>query len=175
MIAAKLTGQKLPARVTGSDTMVAFCNTLDSNTPVFLLGAAPGVAEKAAQKLQLFNPQLKVAGTFSGSPAANEAEEICNRITMSGAKVLFVAFGAPKQETWLHTYAHLLPNVRVGMVVGGTFDFLAGKITRAPKLMRKLGLEWFWRLLQEPSRLPRMWNATVVFMWQVFRHGKRGQ
>lgn len=173
MFAAKLTDQHLPERVTGIDTMTEFCSQLQADVPVFLLGAAEGIAAEAAQKLQLHNPQLTVVGTHAGSPFPNDAEAICQQITASGAQVLFVAFGAPKQELWLANNAHNLPTVRLGMGVGGSFDFVAGKISRAPKLLRALGLEWFWRLLQEPKRLPRMWNATVVFMVKVLRFGKR--
>ena len=175
LLAAQFTGQHLPSRVTGVDTMTTFCSELDSSTPIFLLGATEGVAAKAASALEARNPQLNVAGTFSGSPHADEAEDICSRITASGAKVLFVAYGAPKQELWLHHNADKLPNIRIGMGVGGSFDFLAGTVHRAPKIMQALGIEWLWRLIQEPSRLPRIWSATVIFIWYVLRYGKYGQ
>lgn len=173
LLAAKMTGQYLPERVTGVDTMTTFCTQLPNSVPVFFLGAAPGIAEKAANVLKSRNPHLHIAGTYSGSPAAYEAEHICNKITQSGAQVLFVAFGAPKQEIWLQTYKNLLPHVHIAMGVGGSFDFIAGVIPRAPRLFQRLGLEWLYRLWREPKRLPRIWRATAVFMWYVVRSGKQ--
>jgi N-acetylglucosaminyldiphosphoundecaprenol N-acetyl-beta-D-mannosaminyltransferase len=169
LLAAKYLGHTIPERVTGIDTMTQFCTELDADTPVFLLGAAEGIAHKAAHALQLRNQDLIIAGTYCGSPALQEQEYICTRITQSGAKVLFVAFGAPYQEEWLLRNVQRLPNVRIGMGVGGSFDFLAGTVKRAPILLRRCGLEWAWRLFIQPKRLPRIWNATVVFAWRVVR------
>lgn len=165
--AAKRTGRYVPERVTGVDTVTDLCRELDDTTPVFLLGAAEGIAEKAAKKLQSMNPQLKIAGTFAGSPKEEDAEEIIRRIHTSNATLLLVAYGAPAQDLWIHKYLPSMPNVHVAMGIGGTFDFLAGDRKRAPLILQQLRLEWLWRLLIEPSRLPRILTAVAVFPWKV--------
>lgn len=160
--AARRQGFRLPGRVTGIDLVCAV--TEATNAPsVFLLGAAPGVAEKAAAVLQQKNPTLRIAGTFSGSPRAEEESAIVAMINASGAEMLLVAYGAPKQDTWIRRNFSKFTSVRVAMGVGGTFDFLAGVRSRAPEVLRSLGLEWLWRLIQEPTRFRRILNAIVVF------------
>lgn len=170
--AARLTGQHLPARVTGVDTVSALCLSLNAEHPVFFLGAEPGIAEQTADALQHLNPHLSVAGTVSGSPADEDADAICSAINASGAHVLLVAFGAPKQEEWIAKHLASMPNLRVAMGVGGTFDFLSGNVQRAPSILRSIGLEWAWRLALQPSRLGRILNAVVVFPLLVLRYGK---
>jgi N-acetylglucosaminyldiphosphoundecaprenol N-acetyl-beta-D-mannosaminyltransferase len=170
--AAKRTHQRLPERVTGVDTVIALCRELYETTPVFLLGAAEGVAEKAAQKLQSMNPRLQIAGTFAGSPKEEDAAGIMQRINASNAVLLLVAYGAPAQDVWIAQHLKEMPSVRVAMGIGGTFDFLAGIKKRAPQWLQKSGLEWLWRLLIEPSRLPRIMTATVVFPWKIFLGGR---
>lgn len=165
--AAKRTHQRLPERVTGVDTVIDLCRELNEATPIFLLGAAPGIAEQAARKLQSMNPHLQIAGAFAGSPREEDAAEIIQRINVSNAVLLLVAYGAPAQDLWIHQNLKSLPSVRVAMGIGGTFDFLAGTRKRAPKIFQTLGLEWLWRLMIEPSRLPRIWTATVVFPWKI--------
>ena len=167
LFAARLKGQRLPERVTGVDTVQALCQSLDETHPVFLLGAAPGVAEKAAAVLQSTNPHLTVAGTFSGNPKAEYTDDILRGINASQPHLLLVAFGAPKQDLWIAEHLSKMPSVRVAMGVGGTFDFLAGVRKRAPAFIRSIGLEWLWRFVQEPSRWRRMWRAVVVFPWLV--------
>jgi len=83
--------------------------------------------------------------------------------------VLLVAFGHGKQEKWIWQFKKQLPTVRLFMGVGGTFDFLAGRVRRAPKFIQKIGLEWLWRLFRQPWRARRVWTATVVFLWKAFR------
>lgn len=172
LLMAKWTGQTLPERVTGVDTVINVMKELDDQSPIFLLGAAEGVAEKAAAALKDQNQKLKVAGTFSGSPKDADAPVIIKKINDSGAKLLLVAFGAPAQEKWIAKNLVAMPFVRVAMGVGGTFDFLAGTKKRAPGLMRAMGLEWLWRFLLEPSRLPRILRAVIVFPLLVLRYGK---
>lgn len=172
LYAARWTGQSLPERVTGVDTVQSFCASLSNDTPVFLLGAAPGVAEAAAEALKKKNPGLNVAGTFAGSPKDEDASDILQRITLSGAQVLFVAYGAPRQDMWIDKHLKELPSVKVAMGIGGTFDFLAGVQKRAPSLFRKLGLEWLWRVVREPKRIGRIVTAVVVFPMLVVQRGK---
>lgn len=169
LFAARWTGQKLPERVTGVDTVQVLCQILDERHPVFLLGAGEGIAEKASAVLQSRNPRLKVVGTFSGNPRPEYSQDIINAINASQPHLLLVAFGSPAQDLWINEHLSQMPSVRVAMGVGGTFDFIAGVRKRAPSFMRSLGLEWLWRFVQEPSRWRRMWRAVVVFPWLIIR------
>ena len=173
LFAAALTGQRLPARVTGVDTVTELCKRLTSDYPVFFLGSAPGIAQKTAEKLKSMNSSLNIAGCYSGSPSAEEAHGIIDRINESGAVLLLVAYGSPAQDMWIAKYISSLKNIRVAIGVGGTFDFISGKTRRAPKIIRMTGLEWLWRLILQPLRFGRIWNATVVFSFLVVRYGKR--
>lgn len=151
----------LAERVTGTDLMTSICQKVaQTDNKIFLLGAAPSIAEKAAQNLILRFPGLKIVGIHAGTP---EETGIIEKINNSGANILFVAFGAPKQEKWIHENLSKLPNIKIAIGVGGAFDFLANHVRRAPSFMRKLGLEWLARLIQEPSRSRRIWNAVVKF------------
>tara|TARA_Y100000310_G_scaffold330403_1_gene401967 strand:- start:821 stop:1573 length:753 start_codon:yes stop_codon:yes gene_type:complete len=163
LLMARCTGQRLPERVAGADTVQMLCAELSPEHPVFLLGAGEGVAERAAEALKKRNPSLVVAGTYSGNPNPTQEDDLCERINASGAHVLFVAFGAPQQDLWIERTMKRLPSVRIAMGVGGTFDFLAGVRKRAPRFMQRMGLEWVWRLLHEPSRIGRIFVAVVVF------------
>lgn len=172
LYAAKWTRQRLPERVTGVDTVSALCSKLDQRHPVFLLGAAPGIAGRAAVELQDRNPNLEIAGTYAGSPKEDDASAMVELINRSGAHILLVAYGAPAQDEWIDRHLKDMPSIRVAMGVGGTFDFLAGTAKRAPSLLRSLGLEWFWRLIREPRRFPRIIRAVLVFPLLVLWHGQ---
>lgn len=163
IFASRFQKTPLKKRVTGTDLMQKICMRLDEKTKIFLLGAAPGVAEKAKEALELKNPHLTIVGTHSGTPNPFDEMHIRQLINRSGAELLFVAFGAPKQELWLDRNLTRLEQIKVAMGVGGAFDFIAGTRKRAPAWMRKLGLEWLFRLIQEPRRIKRIWNATVKF------------
>lgn len=169
---ARWTGQALPERVTGVDTVAALCAELTEETPVFLLGAAPGVAERAAEKLMQHNPRLRIVGCAAGSPSDRDAPAILHAIRAAAPHLLLVAYGAPAQDLWIAKYLKELPSVRVAMGVGGTFDFLAGTRVRAPGWMQHAGLEWLYRLIREPKRIGRIWRAVVVFPVLVLVHGK---
>ncbi len=157
----------LPERVTGTDLMVKICeksgkNSHDKRIKIFLLGAADGVAKKARIVLEK-KYHTYIAGTYSGSPSSHDEKSIIELINAKAPDILFVAFGAPKQEMWLNRNLHRMPTVKVAMGVGGAFDFIAGVRKRAPKIMQKLSLEWFYRLIIEPSRIKRMYNAVIRF------------
>ena len=154
--AARRRGRPLPQRVTGSDGVPKIAaRAAEEGWRLFFLGAAPGVADRAAEVLVSRHPRLKIVGTYSGSPASYEEDEIVEQINASGADILFVAFGAPAQDVWI---ARNLPRLRprMAMGVGGTFDFIAGVIPRAPLWLQQLGLEWLYRLYVQPSRWRRM-------------------
>lgn len=169
--AARRQGTPLPERVTGTDVMIELCKSPHCGR-VFLLGAETGIAEDAAKKLKAENPSLDIGGTFAGSPSETEEQDIINRIARSGATMLFVAFGAPKQELWIARNLSKMPNVRIAMGVGGAFDFIAGVRKRAPLFLRNIGLEWLWRLAQQPSRAKRIFTAVILFPLLVRRKQK---
>jgi N-acetylglucosaminyldiphosphoundecaprenol N-acetyl-beta-D-mannosaminyltransferase len=164
---ARMNGQKFPERVTGVDTVTKLFKKMKHQHPVFLLGAAEGIAAKAAKKLHDANPNLNIAGTHSGSPSDKDAKEIIEKINKVKPHLLLVAFGAPQQDLWIAKYLREMPSVRVAMGVGGTFDFITGKQKRAPLWMRKIGLEWLGRLAREPKRAGRIFKAVVVFPYLV--------
>ena len=167
--AARRQGTPLKERVTGVDTVLTLMGAIDAEHTVFFLGAAPGVAEKAAEYLTFQFPRLRVVGTFAGSPKEEDAPGIIQKINASGARILLVAYGAPKQDLWIHKHLKELSHVQIAMGVGGTFDFFAGVRKRAPLFLRRVGLEWLWRLILEPSRWKRIFTAVVVFPLKVLR------
>jgi len=158
------------SRVTGTDLMRRFCKEYPDRK-IFLLGASKEVNEKLAKKLN--KSGMKIVGNYSGNPSEKLELIIRSMIQASGAEVLFVAFGAPNQELWIARNRKYLKSVRVAVGVGGAFDFLAGKRTRAPKWMQNMGLEWLFRLLIEPSRVKRIFRATLIFPWKVHRFGEK--
>lgn len=166
--AAKLMKSPLKERVTGSDGVPRIAKeAAKRDWKLFFLGAAEGIAEEAAQILMAENLGLQVVGTYSGSPSAEEEEDLVNRVNASGADILLVAYGAPEQDKWI---ARNMPrlNVKMAMGVGGTFDFIVGRIARAPQWMQDYHLEWLFRLYKEPwriwriMRLPRFVFAVIV-------------
>ncbi|TSC58176.1 MAG: N-acetylglucosaminyldiphosphoundecaprenol [Candidatus Peregrinibacteria bacterium Greene0416_19] len=165
--AARWTGQTLPERVAGVDLVTNLCRELSADHQVFLLGAAPGIAGRAAEKLLSKNPSLKIVGTHAGSPLTSDAAAIVRTINDVQPHVLLVAFGSPAQDLWIVAHLDAMPSVRVAMGVGGTLDFLAGDVKRAPHFFRSLGLEWVWRLMLQPWRFKRIWTAVIVFPWMV--------
>ena len=154
--ASRHLGAPLPERVTGSDGVPYIArHAAERGWKLFFLGAGPGVADKAAAILQERYPGLIVAGTFGGSPAGGDEDRIVQLVNSSGADILFVAYGAPAQDKWI---ARNLPRIQASMAmgVGGSLDFIAGVIPRAPHWMQQRGLEWLYRLLRQPWRWRRM-------------------
>lgn len=157
-----LSGRLLPERVTGTDMMELVCKNIGSSFSVYLLGGKNTVAEKTAETLRK-KYGVKVAGTNNGPSGEEGARQIVEDINAKKPDILFVAFGAPKQELWINRHLPELETVNVAMGVGGAFDFISGNVKRAPLFMRKTGLEWLYRLIKQPSRIERIFNATVVF------------
>jgi N-acetylglucosaminyldiphosphoundecaprenol N-acetyl-beta-D-mannosaminyltransferase len=169
--AARRLGRPLPERVTGSDALPLIAErAAQQGWRLYLLGAAPGVAERAAAVLCRRYPGLLIAGIYAGSPAESEAAQIVARIRSAHPDVLFVAYGAPAQDLWIACHAPEL-GVPVMMGVGGAFDHLAGVRRRAPRWVQRLNLEWLFRLLSQPWRWRRQ-LALPAFVWAVLRRGK---
>jgi N-acetylglucosaminyldiphosphoundecaprenol N-acetyl-beta-D-mannosaminyltransferase len=167
--AARWLGQRLPERVAGSDLVGDIAGLAARHGwRLFLLGAAPGVAERAASVLRAAHPGLIIAGTESGSPRPEEAERLITMVTAARPDVLLVAYGAPAQDKWIAAHRERL-NVPVSMGVGGSLDFVAGMAPRAPHWLQRLGLEWLYRLARQPWRARRIYTAVVEFPLAVLR------
>lgn len=166
--AARLIGAPLPERITGTDLVLGCAQmAAEEGHRLFLLGAGPGVAEQAAEELQRRFPGLTVCGTYAppfGPWAEDEDRRIVDGVQAARPDVLFVAFGAPRQDVWIREHMAEL-NVPVSIGIGGTLNFLAGKIRRAPQWMQDLGLEWLYRVVQEPGRL---WKRYLLEDLPIF-------
>lgn len=158
----------LPERVTGTDMMQALCQKVTPETKIFLLGAGEGVAKIAAEKMQKIR-KLNIVGAYCGNAGTQQEKNIQKMINEVEPDLLFVAFGAPKQEFWIERNLPYLTTVKVIMGVGGAFDFIAGIRKRAPKIFQKLGIEWLFRLIIQPSRWLRIFNATIKFPLTVLK------
>jgi N-acetylglucosaminyldiphosphoundecaprenol N-acetyl-beta-D-mannosaminyltransferase len=165
-----LLSEKLKSRVTGVDFLRRFLElNVDKKFKVYLLGAEDGVAKNLAE----LYVESNIVGYSCASSSLESEHDVIDQINLTGADILFVAFGAPTQEMWINRNIHKLETVKIGMGVGGAFDFLTGKAKRSPLVFRKVGLEWLWRLIREPKRLMRIINATVVFPWYVLKEKLR--
>jgi exopolysaccharide biosynthesis WecB/TagA/CpsF family protein len=173
-LAAQMFGNGVEENINGTDLFPLLCQRLAGTSHgIFLLGAREGLAEKVAENMTERYPGITFAGCQHGYFTAENEDEVINQINASGASILLVALGAPQQELWLARNRDRL-NVSVMMGVGGLFDYYSGRIERAPVWIREIGLEWFWRLLQEPGR---MWQRYVIgnplFLYRVWRQKKR--
>lgn len=166
--AARLLGYSLQERVAGSDLIWRIASLAsEKGWKLFLLGAGEGVGAAAAEKLRANYPTIQIAGVWSGSPGERDEVDQVNRVNSSRAEILLVAYGAPAQDLWIgRNRKRLQP--RVAMGVGGAFDFIAGRVPRAPVWMQRAGLEWFFRLVRQPWRWRRQ-SALMEFAWLVFR------
>lgn len=166
--AARVLGRSLPERVTGSDLVPLVAQEAAARGwRVYLLGAAPGVADATAVILAHRYPGLRIAGSFSGSPSAADAPAIVAWVRHARPDILFVAYGAPAQDVWIAEHGRAL-GVPVMMGVGGAFDHIAGVQRRAPDWIQRLQLEWLYRLVTQPWRwrrqlaLPKFALAVVA-------------
>lgn len=170
--AARRLGQPLHERVAGSDLVERIAErAARRGWRLFLLGAAEGVAERAAEVLRARYPGLSLAGAFAGSPRPEDEAAIIARVRAAQPEVLLVAYGHPKQDKWIARNSARL-QVPVSAGVGGAFDFIAGVVPRAPRWLRSLHLEWLYRLWRQPWRLRRVFNAVVAFPWAVLRESR---
>ena len=159
--ASKVLGEPLSEFTPGIDLMLAVCRVCaEENHSIFLLGAAPGVAERAVAALRIRFPKLNVVGTHHGYFQRSDDPSVVNIVRRARPSVLFVGMGMPAQEKWIAKNLEAL-DVPVVMGVGGSFDVLSGKLRRAPSAMRKLGVEWLYRLGQEPWRWRRIAQLPV--------------
>lgn len=175
VLASHVLARPLPERVTGSDLVPSVFLAANPDDPirVFLFGAAPGVAERAASTVEARYPGVRVVGAYSPpfgfERDPDETRRSLDRIRSAEPELLLVGLGAPKQELWVHANQSEI-RARVALCIGATIDFLAGERARAPSWMQRVGLEWFHRMVQEPKRLvPRYAKNAVEFPQLVFR------
>ena len=167
--ASRILKRPLKEKVAGIDFAVRLTGMLaQEKRRLFLLGAKPGIAERAAEKLRIAHPGLLIAGTADGY--FKQDMPVIELINQSGADVVFVCLGAPKQELWMQRYRDSL-NARLLVGLGGSLDVFAGEVSRAPEPFIRLGLEWFYRLVKEPKRIRRM-AKLPLFLLAVIAGGR---
>ncbi|MFI5304746.1 MAG: WecB/TagA/CpsF family glycosyltransferase [Nitrospiria bacterium] len=155
-------------RVPGSELMPALCErAAKKGYRVFLFGGNPDVNQRTVKTLKERFPGIQIVGSQHGYLADEEIPALIERINESSAQILFIALGSPKQELWMDQNLSKL-NIKVCQGVGGTFDVIAGQVKRAPNLMRRIHLEWFYRLSSNPKRFLRQ-TACFLFAYRVFR------
>ncbi len=189
-------------RIAGVDFMLELCALAQGQgRSTYLLGSGSDeVIKKTAEELTKKFPQLKIAG-YNKGPIIDERYLDCHSerseeslsgyqlgqrsfanaqddntlqiINNSRANILFVAFGMGKQEKWIAENLPKMPSVKIAMGVGGAFDFISGVVPRAPGFMRQFGLEWMYRLVKQPNRLPRIFNATVRFIYYLITRNQK--
>jgi len=157
--ASKILGKNISVRISGIDLMESLCElSVENNWTIFLLGGRNGVCQRTKDVLESRYPRIRILGAIEGSPEVEDdskvRKEIKKIIKNKKIDLLFVAYGASKQEKWISRNLEYLPVV-ISMGVGGAFDYISGEIQRAPKFLRKLGFEWLFRLIREPWRLKR--------------------
>ncbi len=165
--ALKLIGTPIQERIPGVEFTEHLCaRAAYEGWSIWFLGGEPGIAEKASQILCSRYVGLKVAGVSDGFFKAEETDALCAKIKDSGARILFVGLGVPKQEYWLEEHIEAT-GVSVGMGIGGSMDVLSGKLTRAPKIWQKVGMEWLYRVIQEPYRWRRIIKLPVFVFFAL--------
>jgi len=174
--ASKFLGTPLKEKISGSDLFPAFYKYYknDLNIKIFLLGAATGVAKKAQNNINTLVGRNMIVAAYSPSfdfeKNPKECQQIIDAINNSGATVLAIGVGAPKQEKWIVKYKEQMPNIKIFLAIGATLDFEAGYKKRSPKWMSEVGLEWFYRLLAEPQRLwKRYLVESLPFFWLLLQ------
>ncbi|MEB3356221.1 MAG: WecB/TagA/CpsF family glycosyltransferase [Synechococcales bacterium] len=176
MYASKILGTPIQEKISGSDLFPAFYKYYanDEEVTIFLLGGAEGVADEARKRINERVGRNMVIAAHSPSFGFEKNEEECQQlvdmINQSGATVLAVGVGAPKQEKWISQYKSQLTGIKTFLAIGATIDFEAGKTPRAPQWVSEMGLEWLYRLISEPKRLwKRYLLEDLVFFWLLLQ------
>ena len=172
-LGVRMTKQHVRENVNGTDLFPRLCEHMSNEgQSLYLLGAKEGIPERVREWVQTNYPGVNVVGVRNGYFSDKELPEICASIHDAQPDVLLVAFGAPRQEAWIEEHFSKL-NTHVAIGVGGLFDFYSGNTPRAPIWMREVGIEWMYRLIQEPRRMfKRYLIGNLVFVLRVLRYGK---
>lgn len=168
VIASKFTNNKLPERVAGYDLLQEiFSEIKNTDKTVYFLGGASDIANRAKKAMEEKHQGLKIIGIHNGYFDENEEKLILNQIKELKPDLLLVGIGFPRQEKWIYNHINELP-VKVAIGVGGSFDGMCGNVKRAPDVFINLGLEWFYRLLKQPSRIGRMMKLPLFMIKVIF-------
>ena len=171
---SKLLKHPLPEAIPGSSFFTSYYmyHKDDPDCRIFLLGAMDGVAQKAMERINEKVGRQMIVGAYSPSYGFEKKEEenqmIYEKINRSGANVVLVGVGCPKQEKWIFSHKGNMPDVRIWMALGATIDFEAGNVKRAPRFMQKLYLEWFYRFLMEPKRMFKRYFIDDMLFFYYF-------
>lgn len=164
VLAARLLHGKILKRIPGVEFMYDICSLAEKEKrSVFIFGARENVNKSAVEKLHQKYPALQIAGRCNGYVPDARMPELIKQINDSGADILFLGLGSPKQEKWFATHAKELLHVKVCQGIGGTLDTISGSVKRAPEIWQKFSLEWLYRLLSEPTRISRQKFLPVFF------------
>jgi N-acetylglucosaminyldiphosphoundecaprenol N-acetyl-beta-D-mannosaminyltransferase len=169
-----LVGKRFREKISGVDFFPEFCryHTANEGVKVFLLGGLDDSVHKAAEKLNGTIGREIIVGSYSAKKGfegdKDECAKIVEIIARSGATVLAVGVGSPRQEKWIYNYQSQLPSVKLFFAVGGTFDVISGKRRRAPYIMQQLGIEWLFRIFQDPRRLFKRYFIIDVHFFYYF-------
>lgn len=173
VLASRILKNPIKERVAGCDLMISLLKS-EISFSVYLLGGAPGIAEKAAQIIRLNYPNVSVKGFHHGYFKDDENEKIIEEINGSDSDFLMVSFGAPKQEKWIAKNLHRL-NINAAAGIGGTIDIISGNASRGPYFYQKYGLEWLYRLIKQPKRLIRMLNIPKFLFLCIKKRFRPGE
>lgn len=166
--ASKIKGHPIKQRVAGYDTVQSvFEKIKDTDKTVYFFGGSPGVTDAAKAEMEKLHKGLKIVGCANGYFDEQREKEIIAEINEKAPDLLLVGIGFPKQEKWIYDNLAGL-NVRVAIGVGGSFDVMSGRVKRAPDIFIKLGLEWFHRLITQPSRFVRMLQLPLFMLKVIF-------
>ena len=152
---ARFLGKKIKENITGVNLIYKLRGR------IFLLGGKKGVVEKVREKLK-----AEVVGVEHGY---QDLEKVIDKINKVEPEILLIGLGSPKQEKWIYDNLKKMPSVKVAIGVGGAFDFISGRVKRAPKILQKIGLEWLWRLILQPRRIKRIYNGVIKLGWLVLK------
>ncbi len=154
-------------RVPGADLMTEICALASKHGyRIFIYGAKEEINRGAVERLNTIYPSLQIVGRANGYIFEEDMHKLISQINESKADILFVALGSPRQEEWMYKYLQQLSTVRICQGVGGTLDTIVGNVKRAPRFMQRLNLEWFYRLIQQPTRAKRQLKL-ISFVWEV--------
>lgn len=174
--AAPRFGWKLKQRITGVDLLLEIAKiAARDGKSIYLLGARENIPATTAFRLMEKFPNLKIVGAEKGYRSWHRRfkdEKLISMINRRKPDIIFVAFGHGKQEKWIAKNLTNLPSVKIAMGVGGSFDYISGYVERAPSIIRKFGLEWLYRLIKQPWRLPRIVTAVIKFSFAVIKSKK---
>jgi len=167
-LAAAILGVAMRHNLNGTDLLPLLCDAaIDRDVPLVLIGASEGVAEACADNLRRHHPGLRTPVVHHGYLDAESSDALRERVSGLGRALVLVGMGSPRQERWVFEHLADVPGITV-ITVGGLFDFFSGRIARAPVAWRELGLEWLWRVRQEPRRLARRYFlGNPLFLWRV--------